>query len=133
LKAPSKLFERRFGSKRNSTLCHGNSWIALNHDAGRHRTRHHASGRNNGTLPDHDIGKDQRAGSNEYVPLNSHAFGFPEMGEHSGSQAQDTAIPECDVERLGSVQDNIVPNPDVLADLDSAGAMQRDSNGLGAR
>ena len=131
-KAPSKLLHCLDAAERNSALRHRDCRIALNHRERRDRSRNDAASRDHCAFADNNAGQDQSAGADKRVTSDGHTLHLAKMRKHGHPQTQARSHPPGDGERARSIEHHVITNPDILADSDSAFAMQRNSQTGGA-
>jgi hypothetical protein len=84
-------------------------------------------------MADHDIGKDNRSGPNEYIALDPNPSKLLEMSHDRCSDADRSAIFDGDEVRPRRIQHYVVSDPDALSNFDTPGALQKHAEGASAR
>lgn len=111
----------------NSASCDGHRWIPLNDGHRCDRLAYHAAGGDYRAASDGYIWKDNRAGTYESILLDLDALCFAEMGDDGDAHAQRSTVFNGDEVRARRIQDDVIADPNPLAHVHAAPAMQTDA------
>jgi hypothetical protein len=106
--------------------------VALDHSERRNGAIHHTSGGNDCALTNHNARQDQRSSAEKRIATYRYTFNLAKMCQHSDPQTQDAALFQLDGERTRCIEYHVITDPNILADLDSTRAMERNAQAAGA-
>ncbi len=99
--------------------------VALDHGERCDGAIHHTSRGNDCALTDHNARQNQRSSAEKRIATYRYTFNLAKLRQHGDPQTQDAALFQLDGEWTRRIEYNVIANPNILADLDSARAMER--------